>query len=196
MLYVIRYNQAFPTRREEISYQRELARRLLALGVKREYDLELSTLRILSGPCGKPCFADSPVKFNLSHCSGLVCCAVSGEEIGVDAERVRPYREKTARRVCVQEELDFLSEVKDRDLAFTTLWTLKESLIKLSGEGFRYGFQNAVFQFADGVFRPLEPCLNTFSYFDFPGYVVSICCRGQLPGPIKKISIEEKIFNG
>lgn len=191
MLYAVSYEKTFSNKKEESQYQKALSRRLLSHGLKEEYGVALEALQLSYGPYGKPYFADFPAKFSLSHCPGLVCCLISGEEAGVDAERVRPYRDKTARRICTQEELDYLAASKDRDLAFTALWTLKESQMKLFGEGFHYGFQNAAFLFADGAFQPITPGLSVAQYFDFPGYVLSVCCRGELPGPVKAVREEE-----
>ena len=93
--------------------------------------------------------------------------------MGVDAEGPRPYKEALARRVCTREELDWLSSQEDRAAAFLTLWTLKESLVKLSGEGLSRGLKGAAFTFPEGEPRCRQPGV-VLSRFSLPGgYVVS-----------------------
>ena len=70
---------------------------------------------------------------SLSHCTLGVAAAVHDKPIGVDIEIVRPYNPKVARYVCSDEEVEQIEASPDPDLAFTELWTKKESCIKLYG---------------------------------------------------------------
>ncbi len=191
MLYAVRYEKTFLNKREEHLYQKELSRRLLDAALRREYGLRLSGLVWETGPCGKPGFADSPVKFSLSHCGGLVCCVLSGEEIGVDCERLRPYDPRLAERVCTLEEMAFLNGSRDRDRALTALWTLKESLMKLSGRGFAYGFKNAAFSFENGKPVCRDPRVKAAGFWEVPGFAVSVCGLKELPPGVVQVSLEE-----
>ena len=99
---------------------------------------------------GKPCFKGKPLSFSISHCEGLVCCGFlkreSRGEIGIDIERVKKglsddeYRrlKNIYRRFFFESET---SESKDEckeefAFSFAELWTKKEALIKMTGEGF------------------------------------------------------------
>ena len=86
MLYAARYTIEAPTRREELAHQRALAKKLLAYALKWEHGLELSSLAQSRTAAGKPYFPGCPVEYSLSHCRGLVCCALSLSPVGVDAE--------------------------------------------------------------------------------------------------------------
>ena len=99
MLYAARYTIEAPTRREELAHQRALAEKLLAYSLKREHGLELSSLAQSRTAAGKPYFPGCPVQYSLSHCRGLVCCALSLSPVGVDAEAPRSEERRVGKRV-------------------------------------------------------------------------------------------------
>ena len=98
VLYAARYTIEAPTRREELAHQRALAEKLLAYALKREHGLELSSLAQSRTAAGKPYFPGCPVEYSLSHCRGLVCCALSLSPVGVDAEAPRTVSPALLRR--------------------------------------------------------------------------------------------------
>ncbi len=190
MLYAVSYKESFSTKAEAAAHQRELGRRLLEWSMRREYGVEPSELKLASGPHGKPFFQNHPACFSVSHCRGLVCCALGEWEIGVDAEPVRPFDPRLVRRICTPEELAYLETVSDRGTALTTLWTLKESLMKMTGEGICYGFQNA--RFPVPLESPMSPApgITALCLTDIPGYLVSVCGRGEPPNVIQPVEPE------
>lgn len=173
MLYAARYTIEAPTRREELAHQRALAEKLLAYSLKREHGLELSSLAQSRTAAGKPYFPGCPVEYSLSHCRGLVCCALSLSPVGVDAEAPRTFSPALLRRVCTQEELSWLTAQQDQQQAFLSLWTLKESVMKLSGQGIGYGFQRASFNFPEGQPRFRESGVRLSQFVLEGGTVVS-----------------------
>jgi phosphopantetheine--protein transferase-like protein len=85
-------------------------------------------------------FADSDIRFNLSHSHGLAAYAIArGREVGVDVEMVRP--DFATRRIAEQ----FFSRTEVESLrslprehqtgAFFVCWTRKEAHIKALGRG-------------------------------------------------------------
>ena len=95
---------------------------------------------------GKPYFADFPVALSISHADGLAVCAFAESEdapvsVGIDAEPIPPTEKyHSLKRIAERffdgtEELTGLGEEEFCD-AFTLLWTKKESLVKMTGEGF------------------------------------------------------------
>lgn len=72
--------------------EHEAGTKLLAVGLRERYGLELKTsveAGLSSGQHGKPYLRDYPgIHFNISHCEGLVACAFSDTETGVDVERI------------------------------------------------------------------------------------------------------------
>lgn len=87
---------------------------------------------------GKPFLADRrDVHFSLSHCRSGVACAVGGVPVGIDIESIRPYKPALARHVLSDGELERVEKAERRDVEFIRQWTMKESLLKLTGEGIR-----------------------------------------------------------
>lgn len=132
------------------SEQHEAACGLLSEGVKRLYEITSYTLK--KGEHGKPFFAEYPeIKFNISHCSGLAVCGISGGEIGVDAELIRPYNGKVMRRIFSESEQNYIlfSENSERD--FFRFWTLKECYGKAIGTGIFSDLKNYGFEISDDM---------------------------------------------
>lgn len=86
-------------------------------------------------PSGKPFLNEYPeIHFNLSHCSSCVCCAVSSSPVGVDVENIQ-YDPDLAGTVFNTSEQEAIESADNREIEFTKLWTMKESFLKLTGEG-------------------------------------------------------------
>lgn len=130
----------------------------------------LSSLTVKTGAHGKPYFADSPLHFNLSHCSmgqtALVCCAVSSSPVGVDCAAVRPFDDRLAHRICTQDEYSALLRASDPATQLMTLWTQKESAVKLSGCGLSAGL---------AAQSTLDSPLGFCTYYPAPGFVLTLC---------------------
>lgn len=91
-------------------------------------------LDIRTGPVGKPEIGGGPC-FSLSHSGELVFCAVSDSPVGADVQRLGRYKPALARRFFTEEECRWLEQQRERALAFTSLWSLKESYVKFCGAG-------------------------------------------------------------
>ncbi len=116
--------------------EHEATYELLAEVLREHFGVKLSKLEIVKGEHGKPYFKDNDIYFNVSHCRGLSVCAVAyGAEVGVDAENIRAYRANVAKRIFNEAELEALEGATDKDEFFFNVWTFKESVVKLSGEG-------------------------------------------------------------
>lgn len=190
MLYAAAYSSSGLTKREERVFGHELAWKLLFYGMEREYGRSRSSLQVVRDPFGKPFFFDCPVQFSISHCAGLACCVFSEKEIGVDAERVRPYEPKLAKRICTPAELAFLEAAPEKETALMTLWTLKESMMKATGRGFRLGFRNAEFLWEQGRLRPARKELQSISFQPFSDLLISVCGFGPMPERVELLNGE------
>ena len=146
---------------------------------------ELPPIRLTS--LGKPYFPDFPeVHFNLSHTTGAVLVALSGEPVGVDIEHIRPVSERAMRRLA-----DVTTE-----RAFFQSWVRREARAKRSGAG--VGTMLASETPLQPVYeshRKIEslPRLERFYFLDtFPGYVAGVATRdGGPPGQVRKYSLDE-----
>ncbi len=102
--------------------------------LKKHYGIE--KYRLEKGEHGKPFLPDYPnIHFNISHCKGLLLCGFSESEIGVDAELIRPYNGRAAKRIFSAEEMEAVQRSSCPDEAFFQIWTLKEALGKNLGTG-------------------------------------------------------------
>lgn len=96
-----------------------------------------SNVTLLTTENGKPYLKDSDIFFNLSHSTNLILIGISrGRKIGVDVEANREkYRwRELADRFFSPEEKSWLFANPTPE-NFFHLWTLKESFLKLTGEG-------------------------------------------------------------
>ncbi len=139
-------------RREQVMrFRHELGRRtcaasylLLREGLKLEYDIEEEPV-FGYGAHGKPFLINHPeIHFNLSHCREAVICAVSDKPVGADVESVSHYNEDVARYTMNDMEMQEILQAERPDVAFTRLWTMKEALLKLSGEGLRTNMKDVL----------------------------------------------------
>lgn len=91
------------------------------------------------GENGKPYLTDYPFHFNLSHSGQYVFLGVSGQEIGVDIQKIQQTDElRLAKRFFSGEEYKALEDCKDpenRRQMFFRMWTRKEAYGKLTGQG-------------------------------------------------------------
>lgn len=82
---------------------------------------------------GKPyVFGAENIHFNISHSENVIVCAVNDRPIGIDVQKIT-CRELVAKRFFTESERQLLSKNKEEE--FTKIWTKKEALAKLSGEG-------------------------------------------------------------
>ena len=105
------------------------------------------SVELVYGARGKPAlapgYADTGLRFNVSHCDDLTLYAFScGREIGIDVEAVRPIGDAddiAARFFSQRENRAYRAlEPSDRPLGFFQCWTRKEAFIKALGDGLSY----------------------------------------------------------
>jgi 4'-phosphopantetheinyl transferase len=106
-----------------------------------------------AGLYGKPHLRGLPLHFNLSHSGHLVMLAISSTDVGADVEQVaaRPDLLAIADRFFAPGEGAALRAlpVSGQVAGFYRLWTLKESFMKATGEGFSAGIQS--FDLSEGL---------------------------------------------
>jgi 4'-phosphopantetheinyl transferase len=99
-----------------------------------------SEIAISADQYGKPELPAYPhLHFNISHSGKYVVCAICGSPVGIDVEshQRRDFLE-IAQRFFHAEETEYIksfSTEDERAVAFTDIWTMKESYIKRDGRG-------------------------------------------------------------
>lgn len=150
------YSYELPDGEKAHTYEHTLGRRLLCRGLKDMFRFETTpdwlNEHIVAQEFKKPFIGDYPqFHYNISHCSGLVVCALSESPVGVDAEHTRNISDSLIRKLMTDEEKAFFLEVaSDEDARrewFLRFWTLKESYLKYTGEGLTRALKSVSFTF-------------------------------------------------
>ena len=128
-------------REQALRYRHELGQRqcvlaylLLKRALREEFGITENPV-FAFGEHGKPTLVNHPdIHFNLSHCREAVAVALSDRPIGIDIETTEHYSPEVARRVMSAGEMRQIEASPRPEVAFTRLWTMKESLFKLTGD--------------------------------------------------------------
>lgn len=137
---------------------------------------------ITLGPGGKP--EAEHVYFNLSHSGALVICAVGEKAVGCDIEKTGKEPEGVAEHFFHRNEVKYLQRFQgaERDEMFFRLWTLKESYIKMTGEGMYLPLRD--FEILPGAkkiqvrrAKEILPC--RMAEYGISGYKVSVCAEEE-----------------
>ena len=111
-------------------------------------------------PLGKPYFPHSPWHFSISHTKRHVFCALSKNNIGIDAEeRDRQIRLQLAEKILSPAEMAQFEKSEDLRLALLKFWVLKEAQAKFTGDGLRGYPTHTDFTLSDPRVRELQGCL-------------------------------------
>lgn len=131
-----RYTQEWDRRNSACAYM------LLVYALRESFGIKSFDIEIAEH--GKPCLKEcDDVYFNISHCRDGCVCAVSDKEIGIDIQEIRPYSQRLAERVCCENELKLIENSDNKAAEFTKIWAMKESFIKMNGQGFSYTLKKA-----------------------------------------------------
>lgn len=159
--------------------------RKLSLGAWRLMEETLkqhgfSAENVTIGLNGKP--ECEGVYFNLSHSGDIVLCVISDVPVGCDLEKVTDAPLEVADRYFSERERRYIDKARNHpeiNRRFFRLWTMKESYMKMTGEGVNISPErieidlDTMTVLRDGV---LQSCtLKNISYED---YEISICMCG------------------
>lgn len=153
-----------------------LAANLLLKYVLNSYGVSMMNLKY--GDNGKPEL--DGICFNLSHSGEVAVCAVSDKPVGCDVEKINKMREKVASRFFTERENAYLHqfEGKEKDKEFFRLWTMKESYMKMTGEGMKLSMKRFEFDMEMSdvqVIRDGKICSCYVKEYMVPGYCVTVC---------------------
>lgn len=140
-----------PERQEKVERIRFLEDRLCSVGAGLLFarglsDLGIDGQAVVIGYQGnqKPFLPEHPaVHFNLSHSGTMAMAVFSDREVGCDIEQAGTADLRVARRFFHPREREMLEALerkgdgKGLDDLFFRIWTRKESVLKVTGEGIR-----------------------------------------------------------
>lgn len=162
-----------PQRREyALRYRHEHDRRLslavyllLCEGLKKEYGITTPP-ELDFGNHGKPMLTNhSDVHFNMSHCNEAAVCAISDHPVGIDAESIRTYDQDLIERTMNKNEQKLIANSLTPCEEFIRLWTMKESVLKLTGKGI-----------SDDLHKVLDDVSSYRFTTEFHnGYILTLC---------------------
>ena len=172
--------QASPQRREyALRYRQELdqrrcmaAYRLLQESLRADFGID-EVPEFVFNAQGKPLLLEHPgIHFSLSHCREAVAVAIDLQPVGIDIETVDHYSEEVARRVMSEGEMRQILSAPRPEVAFTKLWTMKESLYKLTGD-----------DHGGDIAHMLDNVTNyEFKTLDYPNFVLTTCQHSHADG--------------
>lgn len=170
-----------------MAYARSLGAERLLMAALQELDGPMPPLEITCSEAGKPALQDGPA-FSLSHSGERVLCALSDEAVGADLQQLRPCNPALVRRFFTAEEGAWLEAQQERDLAFTLLWSLKESYVKFLGSGIA---ETHLDSFTVRVLPDGRAWIDGSSvklwYAVCGGYVMAVCsCADAAPETVKE----------
>lgn len=174
-------------RKEKIlRYKMEHSRKQgLAAGLLLKYVLGsrgLSVEDISYGQNGKPQIQE--LYFNLSHSKDIVICAVSDKNVGCDVEAIATVKEGIAERFFTENENNYLKSFKAEEKVseFFRLWTIKESYMKLTGEGMSLPLQDFDVNMSNPVkiYRNSELCPCYVKEYEAEEYKIAVCAEEKV----------------
>lgn len=176
-------------RQQAMRYYHDADRRLsvaaylmLCMALKNEYGIGTPPVFRYS-ETGKPYIeGHEDILFSLSHCHGAVLCAVDNSPVGCDIENFSGIDHDLVRATMSPAEQQTIYAAGRPEEAFLRLWTQKESLLKLTGEGIRDDMTSVLqdSRLKDGTLR--------FDTRAADNYVFSVCSARPLEIIKQKIS--------
>lgn len=152
--------------------KRSLAAGLIIQKILNENGLSEDSLKYSEN--GKP-LADN-LFFNVSHAGDYVVGVSSDREVGCDIEKIVDAPLGVSDRFFHLKEAEYIRSAEDKNRAFFTLWTLKESYMKMTGRGMSLPLDSfEVVPTADGFVlgkSSERPCF--FETMEFDGYIFSV----------------------
>lgn len=141
--------------------------------------LDFSQNDIVKAENGKPYIKGNPVYFSISHCDGLAVTVLSKAPVGVDCESIRRASNAVMKRCYGDSEKQNVINSPDSDTTFSRLWTLKESYVKMTGDGIASDLKTKCFDIENGrtLFESRAVFYHYNCQFDDNDYFISVCLR-------------------
>lgn len=136
------------------------SKELLEIALKEE---KITSYKISESINGKPYIDNSNIFYNISHKNKMVGLIISNSEVGLDIEYIDTEnikRESTLKYFFTEKERESITNNEE----LLTLWTKKESYIKLNGGMLR-----------DAIGLDINNTNVIFDTFKLDNYIITIC---------------------
>ena len=133
------------------------------------------TIRLTS--LGKPYAAGLPVNFSISHSGDYAVCAISGNEIGIDIEKIRAVHPRAHEKFCNESETHYIDSEEN---GFFKIWTLKEAYFKCIGTGLGADIKDVSFEIDKSKILCSEEGFEFLFYPINENYICSVCKKTEL----------------
>ncbi len=136
------------------------SKELLEITLKEE---GITSYKILKTKNGKPYLENSNIFYNISHKNKMVGLIISNSEVGLDIEYIDTEnikRKSTLKYFFTEKERESITNNEE----LLTLWTKKESYIKLNGGMLR-----------DAIGLDINNTNVIFDTFKLDNYIITIC---------------------
>lgn len=136
------------------------SKELLEIALKEE---KITSYKISESKNGKPYLENSNIFYNISHKNKMVGLIISNSEVGLDIEYIDTEnikRESTLKYFFTEKERESITNNEE----LLTLWTKKESYIKLNGGMLR-----------DAIGLDINNTNVIFDTFKLDNYIITIC---------------------
>lgn len=136
------------------------SKELLEIALKEE---GITSYKILKTKNGKPYLENSNIFYNISHKNKMVGLIISNSEVGLDIEYIDTEnikRKSTLKYFFTEKERESITNNEE----LLTLWTKKESYIKLNGGMLR-----------DAIGLDINNINVIYDTFKLDNYIITIC---------------------
>lgn len=136
------------------------SKELLEIALKEE---GITSYKILKSKNGKPYLENSNIFYNISHKNKMVGLIISNSEVGLDIEYIDTEsikRQSTLKYFFTEKERESITNNEE----LLTLWTKKESYIKLNGGMLR-----------DVIGLDINNINVIYDTFKLDDYIITIC---------------------
>ena len=176
---------AVPERREALAVMAPAVRKASLCGealakqaIATAWGIAIEEIQIKKDPKGKPYEVNHPdIFFSISHSRDKAVCAVHTSAVGVDIEYIRPVNKRLFAKCCTDKEQRYVEKAdteEEMSRRFLTLWTLKESYLKYTGQGLSGGLKTAEFIITNGIISSNKHGAFS-SVCSNDGYIISYC---------------------
>lgn len=137
------YNEVEPIKRakidnvqnKKVKTSRIISDHLAKLAVSEFLNIPITEIDIYYGKHGKPLLKSGKAYFNVSHSGNYVVACVGRAPCGIDIEEIRDVDLKVSKRICTDNEKQYINNAQNKSLALLEIWTKKEAYFKSFGCG-------------------------------------------------------------